>query len=216
MTTTKKTFATLLAAAVFAFAGCTEKENIVPVTPTPNDTTPETPEVVENPLVGTSWTAHLEGSYTYNYGGYNIDMEITDDASLDFIDSTSGELFQDLYIYFPIAPSQSQRQDITEPFTYTINGDSITLSVSYYDEEEDDTVRYSYPAVYDKTANTITVDMEGSGMEEIMGTSQMVFSPREVATKKTASADVETGRIYWKSLPKMSFIMIILESLNRL
>ena len=125
-----KTFAALLAAAAFAFACCTAKEQINTVT---NDTPPETPEVTENYLVGTSWTAHLEGSYTYNYGGYNNDMEITDDASLDFIDSTSGELFQDVYVYFPIAPSQSQSENFTEPFTYTIKGDSITLSIAYYD-----------------------------------------------------------------------------------
>ena len=208
-----KTFAALLAAAAFAFAGCTEKEHIDTVT---NDTTPETPEVTENYLVGTSWTAHLEGSYTYNYGGYNIDMEITDDASLDFIDSTSGELFQDVYVYFPIAPSQSQSENFTEPFTYTIKGDSITLSIAYYDEEEQDTVHYSYPAVYDKTANTITVDMEASGMGEVLGTNLMVFTPRELdPRKKQASADVETGRINWKSLPKMAFIMTILESLTQ-
>ena len=132
-----KTFAALLAAAAFAFAGCTEKEQINTIT---NDTTPEDPEVTENYLAGTSWTAHLEGSYTYNYGGYNIDMEITDDASLDFIDSTSGELFQDVYVYFPAAPSMSQSQDFTEPFTYTIDGNNITLSIAYYDEEEEDTV----------------------------------------------------------------------------
>lgn len=213
MTTAKKTFAALLVAAAFAFVGCTEKEHIDTDT---TDTTPETPEVEENYLVGTSWTAHLEGSYTYNYGGYNIDMEITDDASLDFIDSTSGELFQDIYIYFPIAPSQSQSENFTEPFTYTIDGNNITLSIAYYDEEEQDTLHYSYPAVYDKTANTITVDMEASGMGEVLGTNLMVFTPRELSTKKTASADVETGRIHWKTLPKMAFIMIILESLNQL
>lgn len=205
-----KTFAALLVAAAFAFVGCTEKEHI------DTDTTPVTPEVTENYLAGTSWTAHLEGSYTYNYGGYNIDMEITDDASLDFIDSTSGELFQDVYVYFPIAPSQSQSENFTEPFTYTIDGNNITLSIAYYDEEEDDTLHYSYPAVYDKTANTITVDMEASGMGEVLGTNLMVFTPRELSAKKTASADIETGRIHWKTLPKMAFIMIILESLNQL
>ena len=209
MTTAKKTFAALLVAAAFAFVGCTEKEHI------DTDTTPVTPEVTENYLAGTSWTAHLEGSYTYNYQGYNIDMDITDDASLDFIDSTSGELFQDIYIYFPIAPSQSQSQNVTEPFTYTIDGNNITLSIAYYDEEEEDTVHYSYPAVYDKTANTITVDMEASGMGEVLGTNLMVFTPRELSAKKTASADVETGRIKWKSLPKMAFIMTILESLTQ-
>ena len=208
-----KTLAALMVAATFAFAGCTEKEQINTVT---NDTTPDTPEVTENYLVGTSWTAHVEGSYTYNYGGYNIDMDITDDASLDFIDSTSGELFQDIYVYFPIAPSMSQSQDFTEPFTYTIKGDSITLNVAYYDEEEQDTMHYSYPAVYNKTANTITVDMEASGIGEIIGTNLVVFTPRELdPRKKQASADVETGRINWKSLPKMAFIMIILESLNQ-
>lgn len=165
---------------------------------TSGDTIPEQP--TGNYLSGTSWTCHVEGEYTYTYNGMDIRMEITDDAWLDFLDETTGELFQEFYVYFPDAPSMSQNESDTEPFTYTVSGNDITLNASYYDEEEDDTIHYSYPATYNPTANTITVDMEGTGMEEIIGTNLMVFTPRENADRTPHAKAVKHGRPDWLGL----------------
>lgn len=205
----------MLFVASMALTSCTEKEEIKPETNTPTDTTtppdnppdtiPTPPDTIPEPptgnyLVGTSWTSHVEGNYTYNYGGMDIYMEVTDDASLDFLDETSGELFQDLYIYFPAFPSRSQSQTNTEEFTYTIDGYNIALNVDYYDEEEQDTIHYSYPATYDPIANTLTVDMTGTGMDEIIGTNLMVFTPREDVAKAPRAKVGKKSRLDWRSL----------------
>jgi len=202
-------FASVLFVTSMALTSCTEKEEVKPDNPTPADTTtPDNPpDTIPQPptgnyLMGTSWTSHVEGNYTYNYGGMDIYMEITDDASLDFLDETHGELFQDLYVYFPAYPSMSQSETDTEPFTYEINGNDITLNASYYDEEEEDTIHYSYPATYDPVANTITVDMTGTGMDEVIGTNLMVFTPREDATKAPRAKAAKNGRPDWRGLLK--------------
>ena len=192
--------ASMLFVAAMALTSCTEKEEIVP--DTPDDTTTPVVPPENNYLVGTSWTCHVEGDYTYNYQGVDIYMQITDDASLDFLDETHGELFQDLYVYFPAYPSMSQSETDTEPFTYEINGYDITLNASYYDEEEEDTIHYSYPATYDPTANTITVDMTGTGMDEVIGTNLMVFTPREDATKAPRAKAAKNDRPDWRGLLK--------------
>ena len=190
-------FASMLFVAAMALTSCTEKEEIVP--DTPDDTTTPVVPPENNYLVGTSWTCHVEGNYTYNYSGMDIYMEITDDASLDFLDETHGELFQDLYVYFPAMPSMSQSQTNTEEFTYSIDGYNIALNVDYYDEEEEDTVHYTYPAIYDPVAVTITVDMTGTGIDEITGSNLLVFTPRQEPDRVRRAKDVRNGRPVWQS-----------------
>lgn len=191
-------FASMLFVASMALTSCTEKEEIVP--DTPDDTTTPVVPPQDNYLVGTSWTCHVEGDYTYNYNNVDIYMQITDDASLDFLDETSGELFQDLYVYFPAMPSMSQSQTDTEEFIYTIDGYNIALNVDYYDEEEGDTVHYTYPAIYDPVAVTITVDMTGSGLDEITGSNLLVFTPRQEPDRVCPAKAGKSGRLDWQSL----------------
>ena len=193
MKTTLKTLAIVTVAASLAFAGC-KKEKVEPVTP-------ETPEVEtpENIYEGTSWIAHMEN--TYYYEGM-LQMDVTYDLSLDFLDSVSGELFHDLVINVPDYPSASQNQNMTEAFTYTFSNDSVILKCHYYDDELGDTAYYSYELVYDTVAKTLTLDLDDPDMEEIMGTSVVVFTqvPVEPAKAIIPSAKTAKGKMSWGNI----------------
>jgi hypothetical protein len=193
MKTTLKTLAIVTVAASLAFAGC-KKEKIEPITP-------ETPEV-ETPVniyAGTSWIAHMEN--TYYYEGM-LQMDVTYDLSLDFLDSVSGELFHDLVINVPDYPAASQNQNMTEAFTYTFSNDSVILKCHYYDDELGDTAYYSYELVYDTVAKTLTLDFDDPDMEEIMGTSVVVFTqvPVEPAKALIPGAKTAKGKMSWGNI----------------
>ena len=192
MKTSKKILATLVVAATFAFAGCEKEDNIMPIVPdTPDDDT------VENIFVGTSWTGRMENTYYYE----GIQMDITYDLYLDFLDSTNAELFHDMYVYVPAYPAASQTQNMTETFTYTFTKDSVLLNGSYIDDETGDTLYYSYPLVYDKEANTLTIDFDDPDMLEMMGTTVVVLSPVENPAKTTIPRPQTTnGKTSWKSV----------------
>ena len=192
MKTSKKILATLVVAATFAFAGCEKEDNIMPIVPdTPDDDT------VENIFVGTSWTGRMENTYYYE----GIQMDITYDLYLDFLDSTNAELFHDMYVYVPAYPAASQTQNMTETFTYTFTKDSVLLNGSYIDDETDDTLYYSYPLVYDKEANTLTIDFDDPDMLEMMGTTVVVLSPVENPAKTTIPRpQTNNGKTSWKSV----------------
>ena len=192
MKTTLKTLATLVVAATFAFAGCEKEDNIRPIIPdTPEDDT------VENIFVGTSWTGRMENTYYYE----GIQMDITYDLYLDFLDSTNAELFHDMYVYVPAYPAASQTQNMTETFTYTFTKDSVLLNGSYIDDETGDTLYYSYPLVYDKEANTLTIDFDDPDMLEMMGITVVVFSPVENPAKTTIPRpQTNNGKTSWKSV----------------
>ena len=195
MKATFKTLATLVVASALAFAGCT-KEKIQPIVP---DTPEEEP--VENLFVGTSWTAHLENTYYNLEQGMSIQMDITYDLSLDFLDSTNAELFHDLYVYVPVYPSASQSQNMTETFTYSFSKDSVFLHGTYINDESGDTIDYFYTLVYDKEANTLTLDFDDSDMEEMMGTSVVVFTKSEDAAKAIIPASSSSkGKVNWHKL----------------
>ena len=184
MKATFKTLATLVVAATLTFAGCT-KEKIHPIVP---DTPGEEP--IENIFVGTSWTAHLENTYYQVQQGMNIQMDITYDLSLDFLDSTNAELFHDLYVYVPVYPAASQSQNMTETFHGT-----------YISDETGDTLEYSYPLFYDKEANTLTLDFDDPDMDEVLGTSIVVFSKSEDAAKTIIPASSSSkGKVNWHTL----------------
>ena len=188
--------ATLCVAAIFALTGCEKEDNIVPIGPdTPEDDT------VENIFVGTSWTGRLENTYYYQEQGMNIQMDITYDMFLDFLDSTNAELFHDFYVYFPAYPAASQSENMTEAFTYTFTKDSVFLNGSYVDGETGDTMYYSYPLVYDKEANTLTLDFDDPEMLDMMGTTLMVLSPVEVTEKTTIPRpQTDNGKNSWKNV----------------
>ena len=193
MKTTLKTLAIVTVAASLAFAGC-KKEKSEPVTP-------ETPEVEtpENIYEGTSWIAHMEN--TYYYQGM-LQMDVTYDLSLDFLDSVSGELFHDIVIDVPDYPAASQNQNMTEAFTYTFSNDSVILKCQYYDDELGDTAYYSYELVYDTVAKTLTLDFDDPDMEEIMGNTVVVFTqvPVEPAKAIIPGAKTAKGKVNWNNI----------------
>ena len=196
MKATFRTLATLVVAATLSFAGCT-KEKIHPIFP---DTPEEEP--IKNVFVGTSWTAHLENTYYQMQQGMNIQMDITYDLSLDFLDSTNAELFHDMYVYVPIYPAASQSQNMTEVFTYTFSKDSVFLNGTYIDGETDETFEYSYSLFFDKEANTLTMDFDDPDMEEVMGSSVVVFTqvPIEPTKAIIPSAKTAKGKMSWGNI----------------
>ena len=195
MKTLIKPLATLIVAATMTMVGC-QKEKIEPITPA---TPPEEP--IENIFAGTWWTGHLENTYMYQEQGMAIQMEITYDLSLDFLDSTNAELFHDLYVYVPIYPAASQSQNMTEEFTYTFSKDSVFLNGSYIDEATGDTLDYSYALVYDKDANTLTLDLDDPEMEEMMGTTIVVFTQEDIFAKTLIpAASAAKGKTNWNKI----------------
>ena len=206
-----KPIAILLVAATVAFAGCTEKDEITPITPD-MPVTPDTPEedTVENILNGTSWTCHLENS-TYMQG---IRMNITYDVFLDFNDSVNGELFHDIYYEIPAYPQYSQGSKYTDSFNYTYYGDSCVLTCSYIDIETGDTSAYGYTLTYDKEAGTLTLDFDNADMLDMMGTDIVVFHPLSYAAKKHGDGRLSEGKIAWDIMPDLLMPSIVLESLS--
>lgn len=217
MKTSIKILATMLVAATFAFASCTEKEDVKPTgneRPV-NDTTghenPPVEEPVENILDGTAWVCHMEHTYYYD----NIRMDISYDASLDFIDSLNGELFHEFDVVVPIYPAANQHEDMTEEFTYKYYGDSCVLTMPYVDDETGETGYYTYTLIYDKDANTLTLCMDDEDMSAIMGTDIMVFTPRDIPAKSHGSSHPARSKIAWGKLGDLMLLSTVLESLSR-
>lgn len=196
MNSSLRTLATFVVAATLAFAGCEKEDNITPNIPdTPEEETPE------NIYVGTSWSAHLENNYTLQEQGYNIEMELTYDIYLDFLDSTHAELFHDLYVYVPAYPAASQRENYTEEFIYTFSEDTVVLHGTYVDEETGDTIAYTFELPYDKEAKTLTIDFEDPDMAEIMGTSVVVLNLVENSDKTIVPRpQSNTGKTNWQKV----------------
>ena len=170
MKATFKTLATLAVAATLSLAGC-KKEKIEPLTP---DTPGEEP--VENIFAGTSWSSHMENTIEYQPG---VMVNVSYDFSLDFLDTVNGDLFTDMYLYVPAYPSASQGANDTDPFNYSINGDSVMLQFYYFNSDIGDTVFYTNSLVYDKETNTLTFDCRDEYMRQMMGTSVVFFSKNE-------------------------------------
>ncbi|MBQ9865194.1 MAG: hypothetical protein IJM33_07655 [Bacteroidales bacterium] len=196
MNSSLRTLATFVVAATLAFAGCEKEDNITPNIPdTPEEETPE------NIYVGTSWSAHLENNYTLQEQGYNIEMELTYDIYLDFLDSTHAELFHDLYVYVPAFPSASQSDNMTEELTYSFSHDSVFFNATYVDEESGETLEYGYVAIYDSVAKTLTMDYDDPDMEEMMGTSIIVFNLVEDSSKTIVPRpQANTGKNGWQKV----------------
>ena len=59
--------------------------------------------------------------------GFDIDMELTYDIYLDFLDSTHAELFHDLYVYVPAYPAASQSDNMTEELTVSTSTGTLRI-----------------------------------------------------------------------------------------
>ena len=96
---------------------------------------------------------------------------------LDFTELTKGELFMDINITVPAIPDYPpQHQSETEEFSYTFDGSNLLLTQSYTNEQTGQTTSYDIKTVYDKQAETITVDFDDDEMAAIMGTDIIVFT----------------------------------------
>ena len=86
--------------------------------------------------------------------------------------------------------------------TYTFSNDSVILKCHYYDDELGDTAYYSYELVYDTVAKTLTLDFDDPDMEEIMGTSVVVFTqvPVEPAKALIPGAKTAKGKMSWGNI----------------
>ena len=162
----KKLLAMFLVAAAVTLSGCKDDEPTQPEQP---------PQQQQNSseLVGTTWEANLENDFTYQGVTMHIDLL----AMLDFTELTKCELFMDLNLTVPAIPSYPpQHQSETEEFSYTFDGSNLLLTQSYTNEQTGQTETYSYNAVYDSNAETITLDFDDDEMVAMMGTDIIVFT----------------------------------------
>lgn len=172
----KKKFKKLVLVAMvasLAFVGC-EKNNIHPVVPGTTDG-----ESVKNHFAGTSWVSHLENSL--NSEGIMLDLAY--DVQLDFVDSVNAEMLQTATISIPAFPEATQSEHDSVSFVYTFTEDSVYLHGFYV--EDSDTVKVIYGLGYDKEEKTLTLDFADPDMEEIMGTTVVVFVPRDRSDAKS-------------------------------
>lgn len=188
-----KTIATIAVAATMTLAGCEKIDDVVPIVPS----TPEE-EPIENIFDGTAWVAHMENTYYYE----GIQMDLTLDLSLDFLDTVNAEILNDLLVYLPAYPTASQRESMTETFTYTYTKDSVFLVGISYGEEGDTIGEYCLGMAYDKEANTLTVDYNDEDLLDMMGSDIVVFTPRDMGVAKTTvvRSNTVSDRSKWQKL----------------
>ena len=146
----------------FAFAAC-EDDPVTPVTPDE--------ETIENILAYSDWECVKNNSITY----MGIQMDIETIISLNFIDSVSGEMFTDIYIEVPAAPSASQNESQTESFTYKFTGDKCKLHVSYFDTENDVVREYDAEMTYKSNTDQLVYVMNDPEMTFMTGSQTAVF-----------------------------------------
>ncbi|MDO4218307.1 MAG: hypothetical protein Q4D03_09150 [Bacteroidales bacterium] len=179
MKKTLKILATLVLASALSLYGCDPEDPI----------TPEE-ETLENVFAGTSWVCHLENTIVQQ----GIQMNIDYDVSLDFLDTVNVEMFQEVYIDVPAYPSASQSNNQTDAFTYSFTKDSVFLHSIDTSIDETDAL------AYDKEANTLTIDFNDAEMESIMGTSTVVFTPRQMNSTKISHSRTTDSTLGWKPL----------------
>lgn len=198
MKRTLMTLATVAVAATLVMTGCKKDDPI----------TPETPEeeTLENVFAGTSWVSHMENSIVEQ----GIQMNISYDVSLDFLDTVNGEIFQDIYLEVPAFPAASQSMNETDAFTYTFTEDSVFLCSTYVDAQAGDTVVDSMGMAYDKEAKTLTLDFNDADMERFMGTTSVVFTLRESVKTIHPHPVSDAGKSSWHKLVEK-----VLETLGR-
>ncbi len=195
------TLATIAVAATMLLTGCKKDDYVDPITP-------ETPEeeTLENVFAGTSWVSHMENSIVEQ----GIQMNISYDVALDFLDTVNVEMFQDVYVEVPIYPAASQSMNQTDAFTYTFTEDSVFLYDTYVDVLTGHTITDSMGMAYDKEANTLTLDFNDADMESMMGTSSIVFTPREGVKTIHPHPVSDAGKSNWHKLVEK-----VLDSLGR-
>lgn len=156
MKTTKKLLAMCFVAMTMMFSACSEKEN----------------EPVDIDLTGTSWEANIEN--VYNYQGL-MEISVSGVLSMDFSSSTEGELFTD--VTMSAAGMQDQSMNETEPFTYTFDGTTLTLTSTGENAVPGDNGTMTYNAA-DKTFFMMVPDEEiaqGMNLRDIFGSDRVVF-----------------------------------------
>lgn len=128
---------------------------------------PEQPEPTFIDMSGTSWEATGDNTYTFNYQGYNINMDISIIMILDALDETNAELFIDYIIDVPNSPTASQRETDTEFYTYTFDGDKLILKRKGAGSNR--------TMVYDKGTNTFTMPINDGQMRTMLNINEIMF-----------------------------------------
>ena len=91
---------------------------------------------------------------------------------------------------------------MTEEFIYSFSNDSVVLNCRYIDEDTGDTLHYSYLLVYDSVDKTLTLDFDDSDMEDMMGTSEVVFTQVSIEPTKAIIPGAKTakGKVSWRNI----------------
>ncbi len=166
---TMRFWAMFFMAATMVFASCGKDE------PTPgnggSDPQPR-PQPQQKELVGTSWQADANNSFSYQGFTMNYIVQFT----MDFITDSTGELFTDVTVEIPAMPAANQSQNETTAFNYTFDGTSLAIT-------DESGITDTMP--YNATDNTFTMNIPaeagealaelGLTIEEVFGSDKVVF-----------------------------------------
>ena len=181
-----KFFAMLIMASAlaFSFTSC-DDDPVEPTNQTPTGSTPGTdpgtnpdpdpdPDEVDTFFVNTSWTSSVENIFTYQ----GVTMNVTLDASLDFMAGMKGEMFQEAFITVPSMPAANQEANFSYNFTYVVRGNTIIITYEYEDEETGEMVTDSSNLIYNPDDETITYNLaeEDPEIVQVLGTGVLIFT----------------------------------------
>ncbi len=123
-------------------------------------------------LANTSWLCSIENTYVQQ--GVTVNFSI--DVTLDFIDEANGEYYEMASMKFPDHPSYNFDDDISCPFTYVVEGNSIFITDIWEDEETGETFRDTAEYIYNPDNQTISIDLNSPQLEQMTGTDKYVFT----------------------------------------
>lgn len=157
MKTTKKLLAIFFVAATLVFSACSkEKEEVKPAID----------------LAGTSWEASVHNNTTVRGMSMVIDMQTT----LDFRSANEGEFFVDLMLELPDIPGGNQHQNLSEPFTCVMKGNTLTITQVNAEGSEPESFDLTYNPADNTLMMPVPADMiEGMNPQQLLGTDKMVF-----------------------------------------
>lgn len=167
---TLRYMAMFMLAATMVFASC-GKDDPTPGNGGNSDPQPR-PQPQQKELVGTSWQADANNTFTYQGFEMNYIVQFT----MDFITDTTGEMFTDVTVEVPAMPNANQSQNETSAFKYTFDGTLLAIS---------DESGISDTMPYNATDNTFTMNIPaeagealaelGLTIEEVFGSDKVVF-----------------------------------------
>lgn len=159
----------LIMASVLTLVSC-GKEPAEPVNPQPDGDQPAA--LTAQDLAGTSWRCSMENTIVRQ----GIQINISFESILDFTDTANGEYFEMAIMEVPAYPSANQQTDMSVGFTYSVQGNSLFITVVWTDDETGEETIETAEYTYDPDTQTISLDTNSPDMEQLMGTDVYVYT----------------------------------------